>query len=143
MNRQQLVLTLLTCSGGAPLTPVQLQKAAFLVTKEAPQALNDPRFNFEPYDYGPFDSDVYAEAQALANSGMVTVSPSPYGRWNTYAATQAGMDQGNEILGQLSEANRKYICEVANWVRGQSFSSLVKAIYKAYPETKVNSVFRG
>jgi uncharacterized protein len=143
MNKQQLVLALLTCSGGAPFTPVQLQKAAFLVCREAPDALDEPRFHFEPYDYGPFDSDVYAEAQSLAGTGDATVSPSPFGRWNMYAATEAGLVEGKKILERLSDRNRKYVGEVADWVRRQSFSSLVKAIYKAYPDTKVNSVFRG
>jgi hypothetical protein len=32
---------------------------------------------------------------------------------------------------------------VSDWVRAQSFNSLVKAIYDAYPEMKVNSIFRG
>src|SRR5258708_4475977 len=61
MDRRELVLALLASSEGRQYTPAQLQKAAFLVTRNMPQIVQGTGFHFVPYDYGPFDSDVYNE----------------------------------------------------------------------------------
>jgi hypothetical protein len=109
-----------------------------------PQIVDEgPSFRFVPYDYGPFDSDVYDEAQKLSWAGDVVIAPSWSGRWNTYAASDAGLAKGRQLLLRLDGGARKYMEEVSNWVRSLSFSSLVKSIYDAYPDMKANSIFRG
>jgi hypothetical protein len=143
MDRRELVLAVLASSEGRPYTPAQLQKAVFLVTRNMGRLVDGPAFNFVPYDYGPFDSNVYAEAEALRQAGAVAIAPSGVGRWNTYAATEAGAARGKALLAQLDGPAQQYLREVSNWVRAQSFSSLVKAIYDAYPEMRANSIFRG
>jgi hypothetical protein len=144
MNRRELVLAVLAASEGRPYTPVQIQKSVFLITENAPDIVDEgPDFDFQPFDYGPFDPDVYAEAQALANSGLVAIAPSDVGRWNTYAASDRGIAEGRNVLASLPQARREYVAEVSEWVRRLSFTSLVKSIYDAYPEMRVNSIFRG
>lgn len=144
MNRRDLLLAVLACSDGRPYSPVQIQKAIFLVSRNMPSLISQgPRFNFTPYDYGPFDSSVYSEAEILQDQGYAIVAPSNSGRWSTYAASDAGLGAGREILTRLPPAAREYLASVSRWVRSQSFSSLVKSIYDAYPEMKVNSIFRG
>src|SRR5258708_5504089 len=99
MNRRDLVLAVLAASQGRSLTPVQMQKAAFLVTTNIPQVVTEgPLFNFVPYDYGPFDKDVYAEAHALAACGEAVVAPSAQGGWNTYGGTAQGLQPGQQNL---------------------------------------------
>src|SRR4051812_34921382 len=62
MTRGGLVLALLAAAQGRAYTPAQLQKAAFLVTRNLPQAFDrGETFDFQPYDYGPFDKGVYQE----------------------------------------------------------------------------------
>lgn len=144
MNRQDLLLAMLACSDGRPYSPVQIQKAMFLVSKNMPSLVDDgPGFHFEPYDYGPFDASVYSEASALQLNGYASISPSGMGRWNTYAASDAGLIRGRQIIGTMSDQTQKYLSDVSDWVRSQSFSSLVKSIYDAYPEMRENSIFRG
>jgi hypothetical protein len=144
MTRNELVLAMLACAGGRSYTPVQIQKAIFLVCQQVPQIITaGPGFDFKPYDYGPFDADVYAIADTLQRAGGATVAPSPYGRWNTYAATDAGVTEGEQLLGQLAPEIREFLQKISEWVRGQSFSSLVKSIYDAYPAMRENSIFRG
>jgi hypothetical protein len=59
MTRSELILALLAAAEGRPYTPVQIQKAAFLVTRNLPQVMGEEQpFEFVPYDYGPFDADV-------------------------------------------------------------------------------------
>lgn len=143
MTKKELILVLLASAGGAPFTPVQLQKAAFLVDRQVPWLITGSRFEFEPYDYGPFDRTVYQEAETLAAEGNAVVAQHPGGRWSTYSATPQGIALAKEIGATHSEKVRAYLANVTRWVRSQSFSGLVKSIYAAYPDMKVNSVFQG
>ena len=54
INRKELVLATLAAADGARFTPVQLQKAIFLLDRNLPADLLDTKFGFVPYDYGPF-----------------------------------------------------------------------------------------
>jgi hypothetical protein len=144
LTRQQVLLALLAASNGRPYTPVQIQKAAFLVTRNLPQLVNEgPNFTFEPYDYGPFDQSVYQECEQLAREGSAEVIPQDGVRWNQYAASDTGVERGTRLLDSIPQRDSDYLKSVAAWVRSQSFVGLVKAIYAQYPEMKVNSVFRG
>jgi hypothetical protein len=143
LNRRDLVLAVLASSEGRPYTPAQLQKAVFLISRNLPRLFDGPGFKFVPYDYGPFDSDVYQEAENLRRAGDAIIAPSDVGRWSTYAASEAGVTRGRGLLARLDEPARQYLQKVSDWVRSQSFSSLVKSIYDAYPEMRANSIFRG
>jgi len=143
MSRGELVLALLASAGGRTYSPAQLQKTVFLVTRNMPQLITQgPGFNFQPYDYGPFDRAVYTEAEILKSEGAADISPAPWGRWVVYGATQAGIERGRQILAALPQATSEYLQSVSSWALSQSFQSLVKAIYDAYPEMRVNSIFK-
>ena len=144
MRRQDLVLALLATAEGRPYTPAQIQKAVFLISKNTPQVINEgPQYNFVPYDYGPFDAAVYVDLDSLAKKAEAVVTPSGFGRWNTFAASDQGLVRGKQVLAQVQPNIAKYIENVSTWVRAQTFSGLVKSIYEAYPDMKVNSIFRG
>jgi hypothetical protein len=143
MSRGELVLALLASAGGRAYSPAQLQKTVFLVTRNMPGLITQgPGFDFQPYDYGPFDKDVYNEAVALKQAGAAEISQAPWGRWVTYAATQAGIERGLQIMAELPQATREYLQSVSSWALAQNFQSLVKAIYDAYPEMRENSIFK-
>jgi hypothetical protein len=144
VTRRDAILAILASANGQALTPVQLQKAAFLLDRNIPGLVSEgDGFHFAPYDYGPFDRHVYDEAMALALGGLGSVNPSPWGRWNVYAATEQGIQAGQNVLGALPQHLREYIVSVTAWVRAQSFNSLVKSIYEQYPEMRANSIFQG
>jgi hypothetical protein len=143
MNRRELVLAILAAANGRPYSPAQLQKTAFLITANIPWVISEgASFGFRPYDYGPFDSAVYSEAQILRDSGDADISPAPWGRWVIYAATPQGVARGNELLNSIQSDAADYIRNVSNWALSQSFTSLVKSIYESYPEMRANSIFR-
>jgi uncharacterized protein len=145
MNRRALVLAILAAAEGRTYTPVQIQKSVFLVCDQFPHLIDEgPQFNFQPYDYGPFDSDVYSVIDVLRSDGLAVVAPSPSGNWNTYAASDAGIDEGDEVLNNaMGDDARKYVRAVSDWVRSLRFKSLVKSIYEAYPHMRANSIFKG
>ncbi|RWA59453.1 hypothetical protein [Mesorhizobium sp.] len=144
MNRREAVLAMLASANGAYFSPVQLQKAMFLVEKNTPDVIDEgAHFAFVPYDYGPFDVNVYNEASALRATGDVMTTQAPGGRWSYYSATDHGWRRGQAHLNTLPQHRRQYVVDVSTWVRSLTFSQLVKSIYDAYPEMRANSVFQG
>ncbi len=142
MERHELLLAGLAAGGeNATFTPVQVQKLFFLIDREAASLINGPYFNFEPYDYGPFDRAVYAGLDALAAFNLVEIHST--GRYRRYALSQTGFQEGNRVLSDLPENAKSYITSVAEWVRKLTFEQLVASIYKRYPDMKAKSVFRG
>jgi len=139
MQPSETILAILASADGRPLTPVQLQKAAFLLDRNGLAR----GFHFAPYDYGPFDRAVYDQASALAERGLVSINPAQWGRWNVYAATSDGIDAGREVLDDIQPIEAAYVRDVVEWVKNQSFASLVKSIYQQYPEMRENSIFQG
>jgi uncharacterized protein len=144
MTHRDLIIIVLAAANGRPYQPVQLQKAIFLITRNIPNIIdNGPEFHFVPYDYGPFDASVYGEAESLRDSGEVIIALSPNGRWKTYAASELGIARGTALMARLPAPIREYIHTISGWVLSQSFGSLVRSIYEAYPEMRENSIFQG
>jgi uncharacterized protein len=140
MQRADFVLAVLSTAKGAEFTPVQLQKLFFLLDQGTTETIGKPYFNFAPYDYGPFDSDVYRCLEELAGSSLLTIDYSSSVR--TYRLTSDGQRRGEALLLALPERLRDFASRCSDFVRQLSFTQLVSAIYKAFPEMKVNSVFK-
>lgn len=140
MDRKGLMLAALAAGGeNATFSPVQIQKLFFLIDREAAQLVGGPYFSFEPYDYGPFDRAVYDQLDLLELCGSVKATNGE--RYRVYSLTPQGYAEGVERLADIGPEASSYIKKVANWVRALSFQQLVAAIYKRYPDMKVNSVF--
>lgn len=143
MNRKELLLAVLAAGQGRAFQPAQIQKAVFLISTNLPHLVHvGPRYNFAAYNYGPFDRNVYVEAENLRDEGAAVIAPAANGRWMTYAASNVGLRRGEQILDRLKIKRRRYIESVAEWVLAQSFVGLVKSIYDAYPEMRENSIFQ-
>jgi hypothetical protein len=139
MNRSGLVLAALAARGeNATFTPVQAQKLLFLIDREIPGLVGGPHFAFRPYDFGPFDRAVYDVLDMLADQGLVRQSVA---RYRLYTLSPEGYREGSQLLFSNPDS-APYICKAADWVCSLSFNQLVAAIYRAYPEMKVNSIFR-
>lgn len=142
MDRKDLLIAALSGADAHAFTPVQIQKLLFLVEMNVSQKVGGPFFAFKPYDYGPFDPAVYEELRNLVQSGDVDEVPTGRG-WSKHSLTENGLSKGINLLSTMPPEISDYIVRAAQFVSNQSFSGLVSAIYKAYPEMKVNSVFRG
>lgn len=140
MQRDELILAAMAPGGGYRYSPVQMQKLLFLIDRQIPERVGGPYFRFEPYHYGPFDRDVYNELDLLAERGLVAIEYNASPR--TFALTAEGGAWGDAALSGLPPNARDFIVRASNFVRAQSFSSLVSAIYKAFPDMRANSVFQ-
>jgi hypothetical protein len=142
MQDKDWVLLVIAAARETSISPVQLQKALFLLSRNLTrkQLKRASLYNFQPYDYGPFDSAVYSDATALAVGGFAKID---YGRpYRTYSATALGMRQAARLRASIDAAAAKYLDVVVAWVLRHSFGDLVRAIYRNYPEMREKSVFK-
>ena len=131
-------------AGDRSIEPVQLQKALFLLGRNLePEHLGGSFYRFSPYDYGPFCGDVYQDAEMLELRGLVSITRRPETRYKLYRVTASGRTAANAFRSQLSARAADYLRKVVEFTQRVSFNQLIRAIYKAYPEMKANSVFQG
>jgi len=142
-TRQDWLLMALARRDGQPMTPAQIQKAMFLMSAEASEFVGRGFYNFIPYNYGPFDADVYHDLDALTTQGLVTSAPWPGRGWKMYAVTAAGLVAASKVKRSANANGVAFLEKVVDWVSSLSFPQLVRAIYAKYPKYKANSVFTG
>jgi len=143
LSKDEVLLVVLSLANGEPLTPVQVQKSLFLADDKVRTAFRaGSRYEFQPYDYGPFDREVYLDAQSMSRTGLVEISSDMRGGWNTYAATNAGLNRARALRERLSVPELEILKRIVGFVRSLSFTELVSAIYRGYPHMKERSVFR-
>lgn len=143
MMRKDWALLAISFAEGDLLTPVQLQKSLFLLGRNKPDEVGPGFYDFQAYDYGPFDAAVYRDAEELAREGLVRIDREPLVRsWAEYAATPSGLTRSTDIRAQAPAAAVSYLGEAVAWTRQLTFDQLVSAIYEAFPDQRANSVFR-
>lgn len=130
-------------NGAFTYTPVQLQKLLFLLDRRLAPDLDGPHFDFKPYHYGPFDKAVYAELESMEQQGLVEIIREPHLKLRRFRLSPDGENRGRSVLASADPKTVEYMSKLADFVRTASFPSLVSAIYQAYPEMRVNSVFVG
>jgi uncharacterized protein YwgA len=137
-------LLVIAAGKGSTLTPVQLQKSLFLLSRNLTRTqLQVAEFySFKAYDYGPFNAQIYSDAKQLRDEGLVIIDPMDGARYRDYSATVPGLTSAEQLRTELGAEVRDYLDEVVAWTRSLSFDALVRAIYRDYPEMKANSVFR-
>jgi len=141
MKREELILAAMSVAGCADYQPVQVQKLFFLIDKTIGHKIGGPFFNFQPYDYGPFDKDVYITLERLELEGLVEIVYEYGFSRRRFRLTPTGLAAGKKFFSNLPEDLKEYISKLVEAIRRLSFAQLVSAIYKAYPEMQKYSVF--
>ena len=141
MNRADWTLLALSAAEGEPLTPVQLQKSLYVLGRECADDVGSDFYDFQPYNYGPFDATVYSDAESLEERGLAVRMRSPYRSWVEYAATPQGLKRAKDL--PVDPHVRRYLRSLVEWSRRLTFNQLVRAIYQRYPETRARSIFQG
>lgn len=140
-EKEKWTLLALAKAKSKGLTPAQLQKTLFLLQKAYPKKLKD-FYNFIPYNYGPFDIQVYVNAEKLAKDGLVGLSPIRNG-WSQYYITSLGKKVASKIEENSDQSIVEYLDKIVKWAQSLTFQQLISSVYKHYPEYKINSVFSG
>src|ERR1041385_3003566 len=139
MERKNWTLLVLDAARPGSLSPLQLQKILFLMSKRLPDEVGKNFYHFVPYNYGPFDPEIYDDVRSLVIDGLAERVQYAGRNWTAYAIT----NKGHEIASQLETSERasQYITRIVQWVMRLTFTQLLASIYKEFPEFKVNSVF--
>lgn len=133
MERQDFLLSVM--GAVEDCSPVQIQKIVFLIDRK----IEKTSYNFIPYAYGPFDKAVYDDLDALTRKGYI--ERYFYETWRNYRVTDLGKRKYEELYKNVDKTLIERIVKVGTFVKSLSFTELVSAIYRAFPETKQNSVF--
>ena len=143
LDERSLILGVLRNTNGRSLTPVKVQKLFFLVDRKLAEELGGPYFDYQPYDYGPFDQSVYATMTRLEKEGLVAINYSdPWGP-RTYSLTDAGQIEAESVWNSaIPDSAKSLLKSLVQFVSVQTFAGLVRSIYREYPEMKAKSVFR-
>ena len=131
-------LCILAALDAAPLDRIRLMKALFLTWYKQGQPADGP-FHFEPYLYGPFALDVYAELEAAKREGLIAQPPYPIDRRTPYYLTAKGLATVMESQ-QREDVPWEMLTTDARWAAQQSFSSLLTQVYQEAPEFAQQSV---
>jgi len=140
MEQKDILLACLAVAGKESYQPVQIQKLVFLLQD---RGLKENAFNFVPFDYGPFDPQIYKTLEELSDNGLVEIVGEPFAKNRKYRLKPEGQEKATIAFNKLSPQNQEYILRLFSWVKGLTFAELVGAIYADYPDMRKNSVFRG
>lgn len=138
-SQEDAALVALAAMPDGSSTPVQIMKMLFLMDRKVPAAFGGPKFNFAPYDYGPFDRSVYDAVETLATRGLVDIVG---GHPRIYRLTNEGRAEAARVASQLQPTFSDYFRQLGSWIASLGFAQLVSAIYREFPDMRVNSVFR-
>ena len=142
MERADWTLLAIDAAGARGLDPVQLQKCLFLLGRNCPQIPADNYYNFEPYNYGPFDIAVYQDAEGLARQGFISIQRPAWRKWGEYFITPPGAQRCQALRdAEVDPSVWQYLKRLVEWAQSLSFDGLITAIYQHYPEFRANSVF--
>jgi CubicO group peptidase (beta-lactamase class C family) len=141
MENKDVVLLMVDAIGGV-VTPVQLQKSVFLVSTEGLDGIPASLYDFQPYHYGPFDRQVYTDADRLYQDALVLRTSSRDGAWTDTMIMRDGWESAQKLRKGLPPKTRERIDAIADLVRSKSFPELVKYVYEKFPKYRENSVFQ-
>lgn len=139
-TREEWPLLVLAAADDERLSPVQLQKVLFLIGENLRP--DGEYYDFQPYHYGPFDRAVYQDMEELAGENMCLMLPGLEHGSEDYRLTALGRKRADQVFEQMDPDVADYIRKVVEWAKSLSFRQLITAIYEAYPQYRVRSVFK-
>jgi hypothetical protein len=139
-ERQLWLVLAIALAGEQGLSPVQIQKAMFLLRMEASGYVGVNFYEFQPYNYGPFSTSIYNDVDVLVFGGLLRTEA----RYNysQYVATDIGRARANEFSQTIDKHVFDFLTQIIQWIKSVDFSQLLRSIYAKYPAFAVNSVFR-
>ena len=112
----------------------------FLLRMEAAEHVGDGFYRFQPYNYGPFNSSIYGDVDAMVRDGLLREQQ--YGSYSRYFITNAGRQRVTGLDERLNNEATDFLDRVVRWIQSVDFSQLLRSIYAKYPQYAVNSIFQ-
>lgn len=135
-------LVLLFDRAGEPLDRVRVQKSMFLFAERS-KAPAGEKYEFRPYHYGPFSSQIYRDLDQLVAEGRLRLETDHDGSGSPrYSLTGTGRRTVDELRPRAAAERLELLGSLRDWVTARSFGALLNDVYRLYPQYAVNSVFR-
>lgn len=142
-TRRGWLLLFLGVDGGTHGTDqIRVMKGPFLLSQTAGQPVQN-LYRFEPYDFGPFDSSVYRDLDALQLEGPVDVEARLGSSRKTYRLTEAGKERFVALVPTVADIDAEELALIRaakHRVTSLDFDELLAQIYEEYPSYAVQSI---
>ena len=138
MKRRDWLLLLI---GDRAIDPIRIQKGMFLFAMES-DAPDGEKYEFQPYNWGPFAQPIYADLEALHSAGLVERIPVPGASYYRYRRSEQG-DRAAVVLTRAAPPAQVQAIEgIRKAVTGIGFETLLHRVYKKYPQYATKSLFK-
>jgi DNA-binding PadR family transcriptional regulator len=118
---------------------IRIMKGLFLLSKEGPADLRD-LYAFEPYDYGPFDKQVYKDLDALEQMGLIASERVPGSNRRSFRTTPQGDHRFDEIRASAKPETLAAVDQAKALVCSMGFMRLLRYVYERHPDFAVSSI---
>lgn len=141
--RQETLLMFLG-AGSTRMDPIRIMTGLFILRMETPDGWlsDDARYSFEPYNYGPYSSEIYSDLDWLVSAGYVQARDVAGQSWKYYSTTPKGDEAYEQVAARKNADLVAYVRKVREFVGSLSFRALLTKVYARYPDYAVNSVFQ-
>lgn len=137
MERSRWILLAVTASW-AGLSVGELQKVLFILGQEMAKEVGEGFYEFAPGAYGPSCSEIYVDADALVQQGLLIHANAPVKTW---VPLPIGTAIANDIRQGVPESAVRFLGALITWAGSLEFTALVGAVNAGYPQYARNTVF--
>lgn len=142
LSRDDCLLLFIGLPGGKFYTDqIRVMKGMFLLDKEGPQELQN-LYEFEPYDYGPFDTQIYRDLDSLEAQGLIEIRHIAGTNRQVYGLTARGQERADKLMTDAPQSITAAIRAAKELVTSRSFTSLLQYVYSKYPAYAARTVMR-
>jgi hypothetical protein len=141
----------------------RLEKLLYLAERETDIAdrIDEDRLQYVAYDYGPFSKDVYEAVEILEQSELLTESSSQDPNTidsiedfdvtgakdeDDYVERRFQLTENGRLVAKLLSARHPEVVKALSTLKDiyadRSLSSLIRYVYRTYPESAANSKIR-
>jgi uncharacterized protein YwgA len=130
-ERKDYLLLFISLPGGRyELDRIRVMKGMFLFAQSGIPRQTE-RYEFVPYDWGPFSRDVYTDLEALQSDGLLVAVPEG-SRYAAYRVTDAGRQRAEHVQPTLPADATRRLGEIKATVTSKSFLELLEYVYERH-----------
>lgn len=125
-----------------PLDRIRMQKAVFLLVQRGADEWKSS-YRYEPYNWGPYSSDLNTELRELLYRGELEEAEVPGSRHGAFQTTAQGEVQAAATWASFTPPQQDFVRSVRAYVTSRSFAQLLREVYAEYPTFASKSLFAG
>jgi uncharacterized protein YwgA len=144
IGKSQAALLLFLLDSEQRVDPLRLTKGIFIFTMEAPETWlgKQERYQFIPYNLGPYSQSLRNDLDRLVDEGYVRISKVRDKNFDYYYLSEKGEKKAHEVARHLPNEAATFIRKIRKWVLVVSTRKLLDTIYDRYPAYAVKSIYR-